>query len=132
MTTDFETVDSLVANEFAFEIDGEVVQGMFTVSNLVTYTSDGETFPFEVSKMVQRDPNTPFNSWHRETIDGKNPTRTVAVVAIDDGVETRRWTFSGAKIQSIRYSAFDTASNEMVAEIYTIAYDSVAESWSAS
>lgn len=133
-------VDSLIANEFAFEIDGEVVSGVFRISNLFTYATDdnGDRSkpPFEVSKMVERDGNNAFNKWLRETMNARGsadkPSRSVTVVAVDDGVETRRWEAKGAWIQSISYSAFDSSSFEMIAETFVIAYDDIEESWPAT
>lgn len=133
-------VDSLIANEFAFEISGEVVSGVFRVGNLATYATDDEGNrikpPFEVAKMVERDANNSFNSWLRETTDARDsddkPRRDVTVVAVDDGVETRRWTAKNAWIQSVSYSDFDTASFEMIAETFVIGYDDIEETWPAS
>lgn len=133
-------VDSLIANEFACEINGETVSGVFRVGNLVTYASDAEGNrikpPFEIAKMVERDANNSFNSWLRETTDARDsdekPRRDVTVVAVDDGVETRRWTAKNAWIQSVRYSDFDTGSFEMIAETFVIGYDDIEETWPAS
>ena len=124
-------IDSLVANEFALQIDGEEVSGIFRVSYLRTFATDenGERImpPFEISKMVQRDANNAFNTWLRETLDGKSPTRTVTIVAIDDAVTTRKWIAHNARITEVRYSDFDTGASEMIQEIYTIAYDSITD-----
>lgn len=133
-------IDSLIANEFAFEINGEAVSGVFRVGNLVTYATDNEGNrlkpSFEVSKMVERDGNNAFNSWLRETTDARNsddnPRRDVTVVAVDDGVETRRWTAKNAWIKSVSYSDFDSSSFEMVAETFVIAYDDIEETFPAS
>lgn len=133
-------VDSLIANEFAFEIDGEAVSGVFGVSDLVTYATNenGERVkpPFKVSKMVERDGNNAFNKWLRETMNardnGDKPSRDVTVVAVDDGVETRRWTAKSAWIQSVSYSAFDSGSFEMVAETFLIGYVDIEETWPAT
>lgn len=134
MTTNV-SLDSLIANEFAFEINGEKVDGVFRIENFVTFqlSEDGERQKpaFEVSKMVQRDPDNLFNTWLRETHEARNgtdrPTRDIAIVAVDDGVETRRWHVRGAWIAAVRYSAFDSASFEMIAETYTIRYDDIEE-----
>ena len=86
-------------------------------------------------KMVQRDGNNAFNRWLRETTgtqDGARPTRTVAVVAIDDGVETRRWTAKNAWIIGVSYSDFNSASFEMVEETVTIQYETLEETWPAT
>lgn len=137
-------VDSLVANEFAVEINGEKLMGVFRVSGLVTFKLVGkdehnihvEKPPFTLAKMVQRDGNTTFNKWLRETVStplGKDrPRRDLAIVAIDDGVETRRWTASGAWISEVRYSEFDTALSDMVEEIVVVHYDALSETWPAT
>lgn len=133
-------LDSLIANEFAFEIDGEVMTGVFRVSGLVSFASDEDGNrikpPFEVSKMVQRDADNAFNQWIIATQAERDSTarahRSIAVVAIDDGVETRRWTIKNAWIRSIRYSDFDSGSFEMVAETFVICYDDIEEQFSAS
>lgn len=133
-------LDSLVANEFAVELEGENLTGIFRVSGLTTFklndTGQMVYRPIQISKMVQQDGNSAFNSWLRETQNAKNdeerPTRTVAIVAIDDGVETRRWTLAGAFITEVSYSAFDTASTDMVEETVTIKYDSLDEKWSVT
>lgn len=133
-------LDSLIANEFAFEIGGEPISGIFRISGLVSYATndDGERIkpPFEVAKMVERDGNNLFNTWLRETIDARDsdekPRRDVTVVAVDDGVQTRRWLAKNAWIKSISYSDFDSASFEMVAEVFVIAYEDIEESWPAT
>jgi hypothetical protein len=133
-------VDSLIANEFAFEINGNAISGVFGISDLTTYATDGDGNrikpPFKVSKMVERDGNNAFNKWLRETMAARDnrdkPCRDVAVVAVDDGVETRRWTARNAWIQSISYSNFDSGSFEMVAETFVIAYDDIEETWPAT
>lgn len=138
--TDTQQVDSLIANEFAFEINGKAVSGVFGVSNLTTYATDdgGKRIkpPFKVSKMVERDGNNTFNTWLRETMaarnNGEHPKRDVTVVAVDDGVVTRRWTAKGAWIQSVHYSDFDSGSFEMIAETFVIAYDDIEEEWPAT
>ncbi|GAB5494595.1 MAG: hypothetical protein Phog2KO_48100 [Phototrophicaceae bacterium] len=130
-------IDSLIANEFAFEISGEAVSGVFRVGNLVTYATDDDGNrlkpSFEVSKMVERDGNNAFNSWLRETTDARNsdesPRRDVTVVAVDDGVETRRWTAKNAWIKSVSYSDFDSSSFEMIAETFVIGYEDIEESF---
>lgn len=135
-----KTVDSLIANEFEVEIDGHKVGAVFRVSGLVSFTADesGQRSkpPFEISKMVERDANSPFNAWLRETLEQRDnterPRRNVTVVAVDDGVVTRRWTAHKAWISEVRYSEFDTASFEMVAEIFRIHYEDITEEWPAS
>lgn len=133
-------IDSLVANEFAVELDGTRLHGVFRVSGMTPFMLNEEnvavSVPFQLAKMVQRDGNNVFNKWLRETVaakgSGDRPTRTIAVVAIDDGVETRRWTFTDAYIAAVTYSDFDSASSEMVEETVTIHYAAVEETWSAT
>lgn len=137
MASNIQQIDSLIANEFGVEINGIAVSGVFRVSNLQTYATNdaGQRIkpPFEVTKMVQRDPNQLFNQWLQETLaardDADKPRRDVTIVAIDDGVETRRWTAKNAWLQGIAYSDFDSASSEMVAEILTISYEDIEETW---
>jgi hypothetical protein len=131
------TLDSLVANEFAVEINGVRVNGVFRVSSLVTFslTASGtqQSKPFEVTKMVERDANAPFNKWLRDTrADGAGARREVTVLAIDDGIVTRRWTARNAYITEVHYSAFDSASVEMVAETFAILYDVFEEAFPTS
>jgi phage tail-like protein len=139
-----QAVDSLVANEFAVEIEGERVSGIFRVTGLVSFKLDVRTTtslkivqePFKIVKMVQRDPNNPFNRWLRETTSAKDdilrPKRSLSIIAIDDGVETRRWTVREAWISEVSYSEFNTASSEMVEETLTIQYEVIEESWPES
>ena len=133
-------IDSLSANEFAVLIDGEPVKGIFKVSGLLPFKLEVKPSltklvrdPFKLSKMVQRDPNLPFNKWVRETVEAKNdivrPTRTIDILAIDDGEEIRRWTIKGAWISEIGYSDFDSASSSLIEETLTIHYDDVSETW---
>lgn len=138
MSTPF-TIDSLVANEFHLEIGGVTLGGVFRVSGFASYASDanGERLlpPFEISKMVQRDPHLPFNQWHRETVDARKtttrPRRDLVLLAVDDGTVTRRWTIKNAWIMQVRYSALDSASFELVEEIYTIGYEDIEEEFLA-
>ncbi|MGJ3237404.1 MAG: phage tail protein [Anaerolineae bacterium] len=140
MDNTIHQLDSLIANEFALEINGSPVSGIFGVSNLVTYATDEKGVrikpPFQVTKMVERDAHNAFNQWLRETMDARDsdekPSRNVTLVAVDDGVETRRWEAQNARIIGIRYSDFDNSSFEMVAETILIAYDDIVESWPAS
>lgn len=135
-----QQIDSLIANEFTLELNGTRISGIFSVSGLRTYATDenGDRLkpPFEIAKMVQRNAENPFNSWLRETLEARNsddrPTRTVTVVAVDDGVETRRWNVTGAWIKEVRYSDFDTSSFEMIAETCVISYEDINEEWPAS
>jgi hypothetical protein len=125
-----QTLDSLVANEFIVEIDGTSISGVFRVSGLTLFKTAVDT-PLLITKMVQRSPSAPMNQWLRETLDavGKVPTRTLDIVAVDDGVPTRRWTFNEAHIQAATYSDFDSASVEMVEERVAIHYASVTHTW---
>lgn len=127
-------VDSLSANEFAVELDGETVTGVFGVSGLCSLSLEGRTpvhRPLVISKMVQRGSNLPANRWVRETL--ANPpagvTRSLAVVALDDGVETRRWVYRNAWISQIKYSDFDSASEALIEERLTIEHGGVEEVW---
>ena len=133
-------LDSLIANEFEFHIGDAKVEGVFSVSNLVSYATDdagNRVLPaFSVSKMVQRDGNNPFNKWLRETLavrnGGDKPRRDVMVVAVDDGVITRRWVAKNAWITKVAYSNFDSGSFEMIAETITIGYDDMEEEFPAT
>lgn len=137
MANNIQEVDSLVANEFAVEVGGEVAGGIFGVTGLTLFQLDDEGNRVKpavvITKMVQRDADTAFNKWHKETMDsrdsGTRPSRDVAIVAIDDGIETRRWTLKGAYITAISYSNYDTASFEMIEETYTIQYNDIEEAW---
>ena len=133
-------IDSLSANEFEIQIDGERVEGVFRVIGLLPFKLEVKPSltklvrdPFKLSKMVQRDPNLPFNRWLRETVEAKDdivrPHRTLEILAIDDGEETRRWTVEGAWISEISYSDFNTASSELIEETVTIHYDDITETW---
>ena len=117
-------IDSLSANEFEVHLDGERVPGVFRVSGFV---------PFKLAKMVQRDPALPFNRWIQETLGAKEdiirPVRSLVVVALDDGIETRRWTVSRAWISEISYSDFNTSSGELVEEVVTLHYEDIQETW---
>jgi phage tail-like protein len=133
-------LDSLSANEFAVEIDGQRAPGILAVQGLVTFklerTSDAARVvrePVKIVKLVQRDPNLPFSRWIQETIAARadlvRPLRTIAVVALDEGVETRRWTLRGAYITEIDYSNFDTGSSELVQETLTVHFEDLEETW---
>lgn len=138
MANHFIAIDSLVANEFEVHIDDQPMLGVFRVDGLVTFKLDesGKRVhePFRIIKMVQRDAHNAFNTWLRQTIasNADKPRRTITLKAVDDGIETRRWVFKGAWIQKVEYSAFDTASHDMVEEIVTIYYDSLEESFPAT
>ena len=134
-------IDSLVANEFEMRIEDQVISGIFSISGLVSFKLDVKTTtslkkieePFVIKKMVQRDPYNVFNTWIRDTFsagdDIDRPMRTVSIHAIDDGVETRRWTIKKAWISEIKYSDFNTASSEMIEETISIQYDDIEEYW---
>ena len=135
-------VDSLSANEFEVLLDGERLQGVFRVSGLLPFKLDVKPSltklvrdPFKLSKMVQRDPNLPFNQWLHETFASREdivrPTRTLEIVAVDDGHETRRWTVKEAWISEISYSDFNSGSNELIEETITIHYDDIVVSWAS-
>lgn len=134
-------VDSLSANEFEVLLDGDRLQGVFRVSGLLPFKLDVKPSltklvrePFKLSKMVQRDPQLPFNRWLRDTVASRDdivrPTRTLEIVAVDDGKETRRWTVKEAWISEISYSDFNTGSSDLVEETVIIHYDDIEESWS--
>ncbi|MBN1562374.1 MAG: phage tail protein [Anaerolineae bacterium] len=129
-------IDSLSANEFQVEIDGEVAAGIFGVSGIHIRHVDltaGKLVPqpLTITKMVQQDAALPFNQWTHETL--ANPTtkvtREIAVVAMDDGVETRRWVYKDAWISDIAFSDFDTARDELIEERLTIHHGGVEEIW---
>ena len=133
-------IDSLSANEFEVLLDGERVQGVFKVSGLLPFKLEVKPSitklvrdPFKLSKMVQRDPDLPFNRWLRETIEAKDdiarPMRRVEILAIDDGEEIRRWIVSGAWISEISYSDFSSSSSELIEETLTLHYEDISETW---
>ena len=133
-------VDSLSANEFAVELDGTRVSGVFKISAFVPFRLavsptqiKFERPPFKISRMVQRDASLPFNQWIQETVKAKEdiarPKHTLAVIALDDGVETRRWTIKGAWISEIAYTDFDTGSGALMEETTSIQYEGVEETW---
>lgn len=136
-----KAIDSLSANEFAVEVDGERVEGIFSVKGLISFKLEVKTTsamkivkdPFKITKMVQRDPENVFNRWLRETIASKadivRPKRTLTILAIDDGTEVRRWTVTGAWISELSYSDFNTGSSELVEETATIQWDDLEETW---
>lgn len=136
-----QAIDSLVANEFTVTIDDEPVAGIFSVAGLVTFKLEVKTTtslkklqePFKITKMVQRDPNVPFNRWIRDTFaaaaDIIRPTRTIHITAVDDGVPIRRWIIKKAWIAEVKYTDFNSGSSEMVEETITIHYDDIEESW---
>ena len=139
MTEEFmgiKAIDSLSANEFHVELDGEVATGIFGVSGLCVRSVDLTAgrlvyLPLTISKMVQQDPDLPFNRWTRETL--ANPTakvtRQVAIVAIDESIETRRWVYGDAWISEIAYSDFDKGSDALIEERLTLQHSGVEEIW---
>ena len=130
MTPDgIKSIDSLSAHEFRVELNGKVATGVFGVHGLTSFAANGELPPLTITKMVQRDPNTPFNVWVRETTKDKPAARDLAIVAVDEGVETRRWVYKNAVITQISFSDFDSAMSELVAERITIKADHVEEIW---
>lgn len=140
MTDQARAIDSLSANEFAVELDGAAVTGIFRVTGLIAYKLDvrpsltkAQRDPFTIYKMVQREPELPFNRWIRETIGTKDDIvhsrRIVDIVALDDGVEVRRWRVKGAWISEISYSDFDSGSSELMQQRLTIQYDQIEEIW---
>lgn len=137
----YQTVDSLSANEFHIEINGQIATGIFAVAGLATFglkldekykPVDFEYPALIITKMVQKDPNLPFNQWVREAIQARGtvlPTREIAVVAMDEGVETRRWVYHNAWISNVSFSDFDTALEYLVEEKITIQHGGVEEVW---
>jgi len=137
-------IDSLSANEFAVEIDGEAVKSVFRVSGLASFKLDVKSTsslkilrdPIKIVKMVQRDPTAVFNRWIRESIAKKadiaRPTRTLSVIALDDGIETRRWNLKNAWISEISFSDFNSASAELIEETLVIQYEDIEENWPAA
>lgn len=140
MPDEIRAIDSLSANEFAVELDGTDVTGIFRISGLVAYKLDvrpsltkTQRDPFIITRMVQRDPAQPFNTWVRETIQTKDDIvharRTVDIIARDEGEEVRRWRVKGAWISEVSYSDFDSGSSELVQQRLTIQYDEIEERW---
>jgi hypothetical protein len=134
--TGIRAIDSLSANEFQVEINGETATGIFGVSGLHIRSVDltaGRLVnqPLTITKMVQQNPDLPFNRWTRETL--ANPTakasREIAVVAMDEGVETRRWVYQDAWISDIAFSDFDKGSDALIEERLTIQHGGVEEIW---
>ena len=135
-STGIKALDSLSANEFHVEIEGVTATGIFGVSGIVIRSVDlgaGRLInaPLTLTKMVQQDPELPFNQWTRETL--ANPTtrvtRQLAVVAMDEGQETRRWVFKDAWISDISFSDFDTSRDELIEERLVIQHHGVEEIW---
>jgi len=133
------TVDSLSTNEFQVELDGEKVSGIFGVHGLTVRALDpttGEAVrrPVVISKMVQRDPALPLNTWLRETLakPGEKVTRGLAIVAMDEGVESLRWVLTEAWISDVAYSDFDASRRELIEERLTIQHSGVQTIWPES
>ncbi len=135
-----QAVDSLSANEFSVEIDGQPTQGIFRVSGLTPFKLDVKPSlrklmhePIKLAKMVQYDSELPFNRWLRETAEAKDdivrPVRVLEIIATDEGVETRRWRLKGAWISEVSYTDFDTGSGELVQETLLIQYDYIETIW---
>ena len=139
MTDEFSgirAIDSLSSNEFQVEIDGEVATGIFGVSGLhircVDLTAGRLVHqPLTITKMVQQDPDLPFNRWVRETLENSTNkvTRQIAVVAMDEGLETRRWVYQDAWISDIAFSDFDKAHSVLIEERLTIQHSGVEQIW---
>jgi len=134
--TGIKAIDSLSTNEFRVELDGETATGIFSVSGVCVRCVDltsGKLVsrPLTLTKMVQQDVHLPFNRWTRETL--ANPTskvtREVAIVALDEGAETRRWVYKNAWISDISFSDFDKGHETLIEERLTIQHSGVAEIW---
>lgn len=130
------SVDSLSANEFQVEINGLMAEGVFGVSGLCVRCIDLEKQkivqrPLIITKMVQHNSANAFNQWTRDTL--ANPTakiaRELAIVAMDEHVETRRWVYKDAWISCIEFSDFDSSSGTLVEERLTIQHAGVEEIW---
>jgi hypothetical protein len=131
-----KAMDSLSSNEFQVEINGEVVSGVFGVSGLHIRCVDLATGrlvnqPLTITKMVQQDPDLSCNQWTRETLASPTTrvTREIAIVALDEGVETRRWVYTEAWISDITFSDFDSGSEILIEERLTIQHSGVEEIW---
>lgn len=135
-----QAVDSLSSNEFVLEINSERVTGVFSVSGLSSYAlklEDGKPVGMEyppvlVTKMVQQDASLVFNEWTRETVAARGtrlPTRDVSIVAMDEGVETRRWVYRNCWISNIDFSDFDTGLDFLIEEKITLQHGGVEEVW---
>ncbi len=134
--TGIQAVDSLSANEFHVEIDGEIATGIFSVRGQCIRHVDMAAKrlvpqPLTITKMVQQDPELPFNRWTRETLakPTEKVTREIAIVAMDEGVETRRWVYKDAWISEISFSDFDSGSTELIEERLVIQHGGVEEIW---
>ncbi|MCI0713235.1 MAG: phage tail protein [Chloroflexi bacterium] len=135
-----QAMDSLSSNEFIVEIASERVAGVFAVTGLSSYSlklEDGKPVgleypPLVVTKMVQQDATLQFNQWTRETVAARGtrlPTRDISIVAMDEGVETRRWIYRNCWISSIEFSDFDSDKEFLIEERITIQHGGVEEVW---
>ncbi|MCA0454796.1 MAG: phage tail protein [Chloroflexi bacterium] len=134
-------IDSLSANEFRVEVDDVIVDGIFKVVGLAPFKLEVKQTsalkavkdPIQIVKMVRRDPTNPINQWLRETsekdTDIMRPTRTLAVVAVDDGEEIRRWLVKEAWISGVSYSEFNSGVGELIEETLTIQWESIETVW---
>ncbi len=134
-------IDSLSANEFRVEIDDEVVDGIFKIIGLTPFKLEVKQSsslkavkdPLQIVKMVRRDPANALNKWLRESTESQTdilrPTRTLTVVAVDDGEEVRRWLVKDAWISGVSYSEFDSGLGELLQETLTIQWESVETVW---
>ncbi len=136
-------IDTLSANEFAVFLDGEAVHGVFTISGLAPFKLDVTPAliklarsPLTLSKMVHKDPALPVNRWLRESAAAKDdvvrPLRTLDIVAMDEGQESRRWSVIGAWVSEIAYADFDSGSGELMQEKLVIQYDRIDTLWPAA
>ncbi len=134
-STGIQAVDSLSSNEFTVELEGVEASGIFAVRGLTVRQMDGSgqvaLQPIVIVKMVQQDRDLPFNRWTRDTLadPAAKVTRDLAVVAVDDGVEVRRWIVKDAWISSIALSDFDSARADLVEEHLTIHHAGIEERW---
>lgn len=131
-----QALDSLSANEFRVEINGVAANGIFGVSGICIRSVDmaaGRLVnqPLTIVKMVQHDPSLPFNQWTRETLASPTVrvTRDIAVVAMDEGVETRRWVYKNAWISEIAFSDFDMSNDTLIEEQLVLQHGGVEEIW---
>lgn len=135
-----QAVDSLSSNEFVLEINNQRVSGVFSVTGLSSYAlklEDGKPVgmeypPLMITKMVQQDATLVFNEWTRETVAARGtrlPTRDLSIVAMDEGMETRRWVYRNCWISNIEFSDFDTGLDFLIEEKITVQHGGVEEVW---
>lgn len=134
---DARSDDGQLASEFALEIDGQRVSGILALRGLVAFRLDVRTTtairklqePFKITRMVQHDPQHPCNVWVRETFEAGEdivrPARTLGLLTLDKGEETRRWIVNDAWISEVTYSDFDSSSSDVLEETLTIQYEDV-------